>query len=298
MTSNKIIKKAGILIAAMLKIAILMYDRRVDNTVVEQISNITETQQCIWGKWRITEQWYGGSGWQECSDDRKEADIQFFPESLSFEGVTIQVSSYPNEFLAIENENLLFHGESFGNLGFSEGYFLKFYTDYVDENQDICPFSQFVLMSDTGMIIPSGRALYKAEKLGENTEVKEDKSLEVSSLNSMCYGVWEITERVNENKGVEKDNYIGEILITSEELNSFVSCKVFSVTDGKINGLVEVMGLEKNTYIVCYEFSDGFYWDKMIIKDAMTAIVVKEDELYWIERKSNPVKDGIYNEVG
>ena len=58
---------------------------------------------------------------------------------------------------------------------------------------------------------------------------------------------------------------------------------------------IEIVG--DNTYVGCFEFSEEYYWDEMIMKDGMTAILVKGNDLYWAERKSDPVEDGIYHEL-
>ena len=63
----------------------------------------------------------------------------------------------------------------------------------------------------------------------------------------------------------------------------------------KISDLAELMDTGNNAYICCYKFSRNYFWDEMIIQDGMTAIVVKDGNLYWAKRKSDPVADGIYN---
>ena len=91
--------------------------------------------------------------------------------------------------------------------------------------------------------------------------------------------------------------YIGEVFTTSKELNSFNACRVFSVWDEEVYELAELIDTGDNTYVGCFEFSEEYYWDEMIMKDGMTAILVKGNDLYWAERKSDPVEDGIYHEL-
>lgn len=70
--------------------------------------------------------YFGSLGWRECSDDRKDAYIQFLPDSIIYDGQTTEVITYHNELLAIENGNALFHEVEFQDLGFQGDYFLEF----------------------------------------------------------------------------------------------------------------------------------------------------------------------------
>lgn len=54
------------------------------------------------------------------------------------------------------------------------------------------------------------------------------------------------------------------------------------------------MGLEKETFVGYYEFSDDFYWDKMILKDEMTVVLVKDDNYFWAKRMSEKDPAGLY----
>ena len=146
------------------------------------------------------------------------------------------------------------------------------------------------------MIIISGRVLYRAEKTREIEIAGDNPLLHTSSPNSMCYGAWEITGNVMKDENEKNKKYIGEIFTTSKELNSFNACRVFSVWDEEVYELAELIDTGDNTYVGCFEFSEEYYWDEMIMKDGMTAILVKGNDLYWAERKSDPVGDGIYHE--
>lgn len=283
-------------IACML--AALTYGTTVESTIDIQTFNASEIQQCIWDEWKITEEYYGGVGWQECQDDRKDICIQFLPGKIIYDGQASEISLYYNQFLAIEDEDALFHGVTYKDLGLKGDYFLILEASYADIENRACPFSYFVFSSDTELIITSGRALYRAEKTRE-IEIEGDNPLiQASSHNSMCYGIWKITGNVERNEEVRSGKHIGEIFVTSEELNSFIACRIFSVQNEKIDELAKLMDIGDNTYIGCFEFSEDYYWDAMIMKDGMTAILVKGNDLYWAERKSDPVEDGIYHEVG
>ena len=159
-------------------------------------------------------------------------------------------------------------------------------------------FFSFLFPSDTELIIISGRVLYRAEKTREMEIEGDNPLLHASSHNSMCYGMWKITGIVEKDEEAKSGKHIGEMFITSEERNSFTACRIYSVENEKIHELAELMDIGDNTYIGCFEFSEDYYWDVMIMKDGMTAILVKGNDLYWAERKSDPVEDGIYHEVG
>lgn len=186
----------------------------------------------------------------------------------------------------------------FETLGFEGDYYLKFYVRYADKGQEVCPFGSFVLVSDKEIVIPFGREMYKAVKTEEDMGSTGDIVLERNTLNSICYGLWEVTGEVNGRRDSNGGSYIGKCIETSEKMGSFICSRALSSADSNISELVRILGKEGDTFIVCYEFSEDYDWDFMIIKDGMTAIVVKGKNLYWIERRSDPDKDGIYNELG
>ena len=169
----------------------------------ESTFKISEVQQCIWGKWKITEMHYGGMGWQECEDDVKNVCMEFYSDHITYDGQVAEVMNYTNEFLAIEDENALFHGIKYRDLGFQGNYYIKFYPEYVDMGENECPFYFFVLQSDTKMIILSGRTMYRAEKIGE---VEEKNPLKLSCSNSMCYGMWEVIKNTGEDRDKKIQN--------------------------------------------------------------------------------------------
>lgn len=260
--------------------------------------NVSEIQQCIWDEWKITEMYYGGTGWQECpeEDSCKDVYIQFMPDKIIYDGQESKVSLYYNQFLAIENENVLFHGVPYMDLGFQGDYFLILEADYVDIEDRACPFFYFVFPSDTELIITSGRVLYRAEKTRQVETAGDNPLLEASTSNSMCYGIWKVIGHVEGEEEGKCGKCIGDIFVTSEKLNSFIASRIFSVQNENICELAELMDIGDNKYIGCFEFSEDYYWDMMIMKDGMTAMLIKGNDLYWAERISDPVEDGIYHE--
>lgn len=262
------------------------------NVEEEKEEMFSDIQQCIWGEWKINEMYYGGVGWQECIDKKKGMHIQFLPDSIICNGQATDINMYYNQLLAIEDEDARYFEVKFRELGFRGDYYLDFEASYVDIEQDVCPFKFFLLVSDTELIILSGKSMYKAEKV---KDIEESEPLGFDGLYNICYGLWEITGNVEQNEGIKSTKYIGEEFLTGRNLDSFVSCRVFSVKNEKISELVELMDTGNNAYICCYKFSGNCFWDEMIIQDEMTAIVVKAGNLYWAKRKSDPAADGIYN---
>ena len=54
------------------------------------------------------------------------------------------------------------------------------------------------------------------------------------------------------------------------------------------------MGLENEFCVVFYEFSEDFFWDKMILKDEMTVVLVKDNNYFWAKRMSEKDPAGLY----
>ena len=264
----------------------------------EPVFQISEAQQCVWGEWKITEMNYAGAGWQECSDDdvAKNASIQFFPDKIIFNGQAAKVEKYTNEFYAVYDELSVYHWITYLESGFQGTYYVDLYADYADLDKGKCPFKRFGLLSDKKMILPAGRFLYRAEKVG-GVGVEEEKPLEPSYFPGVCYGTWEVVRNAEEHESAKNEKLIGTTFITGDKLGSFVSCRVLSVKEEKLQGIIEKMDIKNNTYVVCYTLSENYYWDEMIVQDDMTALLLKGNELYWAKRKSDPEEDGIYGVV-
>lgn len=224
----------------MCMLTVVIYAKGAVNPNGIQLFNAAEIQQFIWSEWKITEMYYGGVGWQECQDDSKDVYIQFLPDKIIYDGQEAEVSTYYNQFLAIEDENALFHEIKYKDLGFRGEYFLKLEPD-IDIKYGTCAFYSFVFPSDTELIIISGRVLYRAEKTREIEIAGDNPLLHASSPNSMCYGAWEITGNVMKDENEKNKKYIGEVFTTSKELNSFNACRVFSVWDEEVYELAELI---------------------------------------------------------
>lgn len=58
--------------------------------------------------------------------------------------------------------------------------------------------------------------------------------------------------------------------------------------DSGISEFARILEKEGDELIVFFEISEDYDWDFMIVKDGMTAVVMKGENLYWVERKSDP----------
>ena len=58
--------------------------------------------------------------------------------------------------------------------------------------------------------------------------------------------------------------------------------------------ILEAMGLENEFCVVFYEFSEDCFWDKMILKDEMTVVLVKDNNYFWAKRMSEKDPAGLY----
>ena len=58
--------------------------------------------------------------------------------------------------------------------------------------------------------------------------------------------------------------------------------------------ILEAMGLENEFFVVFYEFSEDCFWDKMILKDEMTVVLVKDNNYFWAKRMSEKDPAGLY----
>lgn len=66
------------------------------------------------------------------------------------------------------------------------------------------------------------------------------------------------------------------------------------IGEKSIEKLVEAMGLENEFCVVFYEFSGDCFWDKMILKDEMTVVLVKDNNYFWAKRMSEKDPAGLY----
>lgn len=269
----------------------------------EDTSNdyLIEDIQCIWGTWVITEVWAGQNCLEE--DDKIGTMVKILPESFSYgDDTSEEIIGYSTEVLAVIGQDESFREiGTYGGLGMTGDYFLIFHPSWDDYKSDIFPFTAFILLSETEMMIPCARSdRILLEKVQDDQIVEADTPLLVRSPHSVCYGEWIITDAIKTDGSLEEESYIGKILQTSEKLKSVTSCRVLGRSMEAVDELADLVGInENNQYVIIYDLSeDHYFWEQMICIDDMTAVLVKGNNLFHVQRISDPIKDGIYNEIG
>lgn len=261
-----------------------------------------EDTQCIWGTWVITEVWAGEVFIED--NDRIGTIVKILPESFSYgDDTSEEIIGYTTEALAVIGQDEHFREiGAYGELGMTGDYFLKFGPEWDDYKLDIFPFTDFILLSETEMMIPcarSGRILLEKVQDDQLVEVDVDVSLLIGSPHSVCYGKWIITEVIKTDGTLEEELYIGTTLQTSKQMESFTSCRALGRSIEVVDELADLVGVsESNQYLIIYNLSETYFWEQMICIDDMTAVLVKGNNLFRVKRISDPIEDGIYNEIG
>lgn len=261
---------------------------------------ITTKSQCIWGTWVVTEYWIGRSCLEDSDSIGK--NIGIYPHSFAFgDKECSELAGYVTECIAIKGENEYFREiATFQELGMTGNYFLEFHPLFHEGELDIFPFTTFLLMSSNEIMIPiASNSRMILEKVSDY-DGAEDMPLMVSEYgNSICYGTWEIEDVLSGETEIGEGMSIGTLIEIRKKVKSFTSCKVLDEVDAIIGDFLQSAHMEsKNEYLVYYNFSDDYSWDQMICIDDMTAIIVKEGNLFLIKRISNPVEDNVYHEIG
>lgn len=81
----------------------------------------------------------------------------------------------------------------------------------------------------------------------------------------------------------DAEEYIGMNFSTMED-NEICDFYLVDIGEKSIEKLVEAMGLENEFFVVFYEFSEDCFWDKMILKDEMTVVLVKDNNYFWAKQ--------------
>lgn len=261
---------------------------------------LIEDTQCIWGTWIITEVWAGEVFVED--SDRIGTIVKILPESFSYgDDTSEEIIGYTTEALAVIGQDEHFREiGAYGELGMTGDYFLIFHPSWDDYKLSIFPHTAFILLSETEMMIPcarSGRILL--EKVQDAQLVEVDVSLLIGSPHSVCYGEWIITDAIKTDENLEEELYIGKILQISEKQESVISCRALGRSIEAVDELADLVGVsESNQYLIIYNLSETYFWEQMICIDDMTAVLVKGNNLFRVKRISDPIEDGIYNEIG
>ena len=283
-----------------------IYDRKTDISDeqyeaaqdIDYIQDLEVVPQCFWGTWVMTEELHGQNGWGECRNVPKGLTVKFTPAGFSFQNDYKEVLRYSCSLIAIADINEYYReAGQFHELGMEGDYYLIFSPEWDDWKDEIGWGWEYILISETELIIPEARnGMYKMEKVEGYTVTEEEAdNLRISPYRSMCYGTWEVTEQLGE---LCEYVSIGDKLDMQKDKGYFVSCRILNRREECVEKAAEWIGLgDGNNYLVCCYFSEDYFWDYMIIKDGMTAVLVKGECLYQVKRISDSEKDCIYYEL-
>lgn len=280
---------------------IVTYDREDENVhdLDFNIQDLTMVPQCLWGTWVMTAELHGQYGWGECRNDLQGLSVRFTPTSFTFQNDHRKVSSYSCEIIAIADVDGYFReAGKFRDFGLKGDYFLKLSPEWDNWEDRVGWLWEYILVSETELVIPDARSgMYRMEKIEGYTETEDESDyLEIIPYQSICYGIWEVTEELGKPCQFVD---IGYKLGTFGKSGSFDYCRVLDRNEKTVDEIAELIGLsDGNEYLVYCKFSADCFWDYMIIKDGMTAVLVKGECLYQVRRISDPEKDSIFYELG
>ncbi|WP_419648853.1 hypothetical protein, partial [Waltera sp.] len=247
-------------------------------------------QQYIWGVWQITGIREGDT-WDE-TDELVGAVYEMLPESCSYKSKTW---SYTVELGGYEASPIVRWFEyNIGNmLPTPAGYYLSFGEVKPGEEyaRSRSAFSPCILTDEKEMLAFWGRRVYRMEKVVDYDDIVEGKDFFRADY-GLWSGEWVVTE-VLKSEQHDAEEYIGMNFSTMED-NEICDFYLVDIGEKSIEKLVEAMGLENEFFVVFYEFSEDCFWDKMILKDEMTVVLVKDNNYFWAKRMSEKDPAGLY----
>ena len=263
-----------------------------DTEDMEGWENKGKRQQYIWGVWQITGI-RNGDTWDE-ADELVGAVYELMPEGCSYKSETW---SYNVELGGYEASPIVgwfeYHIEDM--LPASAGYYISFGEIKPNEQyvRSDSAFSPCILTGEKEMLVFLGRKVYRMEKMVDYADIVEEKDFFRADY-GLWSGEWEVTE-VLKSKEQDAEKYIGTCFSTEDmEDNEICDFYLVDIGEKSIEKLVEAMGLENEFCVDFYEFSEDCFWDKMIIKDETTVVLVKDDNYFWAKRTSGTDKAGLY----
>ena len=254
--------------------------------------NKGKRQQYIWGVWQITGIREGDT-WDE-TDELVGAVYEMLPESCSYKSKTW---SYTVELGGYEASPIVRWFEyNIGNmLPTPAGYYLSFGEVKPGEEyaRSRSAFSPCILTDEKEMLAFWGRRVYRMEKVVDYDDIVEGKDFFRADY-GLWSGEWVVTE-VLKSEQHDAEEYIG-MNFSTKSMEDNEICDFYLVDTGEksIEKLVEAMGLENEFFVVFYEFSEDCFWDKMILKDEMTVVLVKDNNYFWAKRMSEKDPAGLY----
>lgn len=243
-------------------------------------------QQYLWGVWDVklgrtgneyAEYW----GTFEILPDR----VIFRSEIVDVEDYVIEVSEYrgspfPTRYCSMDSWHEL-----------QESYCLEI--DVTGLN--FGPLTQLFLVNKNQMVGFSGRAQFVLEKIEDYKDVTENKDFTPTEYGFWC-GEWEVTESLKTDSE-DAEQYIGARFDTERkgsDREEATAIYLVETDEASIKKLVEAMELEEEAFVIFCEFSEDCFWDKMIMKDEMTVVLVKDGNYFWAKRISETDSMGVY----
>ena len=135
------------------------------------IQDLDMIPQCFWGTWVMTEELHGKDGWVECRNEFQGLSVKFTPTGFTFQNDYSEVSGYSCSFIAIADiDGYYREAGQFQELGLVGDYYLKFYPEWDNHEDEIGWLWEYILVSETELIIPEARnGMYKMKKVAEYT---------------------------------------------------------------------------------------------------------------------------------
>lgn len=255
-----------------------------------------DEEQYIWGIWTVTGMWESGNGWSE-EDNWVGGTYELLPGSWHYKDQTSTCSAKLTGYYVSPRASSYFKHY---NYEYDVDYCLEIEDiqgEYLLSNDDAL-FSSLFLVDEKEMLATSGRTLFRLNKTEDFDEIAAENSF-VNPGYGIWHGEWEVTKVLKENNE-NASQYVGESLkLESWDIEQYCSRFYFVEAEEKsIGKLVEMMGLGENQHFVAfYEMSDDFYWDKIIIKDEMTIILVKDGNYFEAKRISEKDEYGEYGNI-
>lgn len=273
----------------------------------EGIECLNGSQRCFYGTWMITEQWGHSNGWVPCEDEYEGIYIRFSPTEVACGDSIKTISGYRGELIAIKDVDGYYRETgTFAELGMGGDYYLDFHPELIDRGYDVGAdaFEQYVLsglvyilISETEMVIPIARnQMYRMEKVEEYTGPDEDVAMEL--YYGIVYSEWEVTDIIKRDLSPGNRAVIGDVINIDDDKDNPVLCRVFCRTEGNADDFARMIGLgENNLYYVCCDLPENSQWDKIVIRNYETAVLVKGNALYLAKRLTYSYTNA-YSELG
>ena len=257
-----------------------------ENTSAEDIKdqkNTGEPRQYVWGTWKVIAKWNPvATGWKREPGNTEwlmDSEWRILPDNLSATGRPKENSTDRYEWSGsvkldrvcgsiVTTEYLK---DSYGIRNLEAEYCLRLRLDVGEYTQrDLRGlFSLLYLTGKREMVgMYGGRAF-----LLEKTEDYDCTGTVIPESGIMC-GEWEITDADWEK---EQCLVIATGDLKPETFGEFCSAGTGDIPDGSF---AEKAGFGYGDFSTVCEFTDGFGWDRIILKDRITAVLEKDGNFY------------------